>query len=201
MKCCFWCLEKCLRYLNKNAYIGIAIYGKNFCKAAKDAFFLLLRNALRLGRVLLGKDTCISANEETLDMMDNRNFSIAELRRLMALQLFYCSWEDCSSLELLVGENNPFYSKTCLSVLTNLDFDYRCGKFLLVWQICQWCWRCPTFLFCCSYCGKFNVIFLPYTSFYINYFIVGLCDWCLGCGCAIFLCLWNGYRYHLLLFS
>ena len=47
MKCCFWCLEKCLRFLNKNAYIGIAIYGKNFCKAAKDAFFLLLRNALR----------------------------------------------------------------------------------------------------------------------------------------------------------
>jgi hypothetical protein len=36
-----------LRFLNKNAYIGIAIYGKNFCKAAKDAFFLLLRNALR----------------------------------------------------------------------------------------------------------------------------------------------------------
>ena len=77
----------------------------------------------------------------------------------MALQLFYCSWEDCSSLELLVSENNQFYSKTCLSVLTNLDFNYRCGKFLLVWQICQWCWRCPTFLFCCSYCGKFNVIF------------------------------------------
>ena len=51
MKCCFWCLEKCLRFLNKNAYIGIAIYGKNFCKAAKDAFFLLLRNALRVAAV------------------------------------------------------------------------------------------------------------------------------------------------------
>ncbi|CAB4032448.1 Choline transporter 4, partial [Paramuricea clavata] len=51
MKCCMWCLEKCLRFLNKNAYIGIAIYGKNFCKAAKDAFFLLLRNALRVAAV------------------------------------------------------------------------------------------------------------------------------------------------------
>ncbi|XP_046845307.1 choline transporter-like protein 4 isoform X2 [Xenia sp. Carnegie-2017] len=51
LKCCFWCLEKCLRYLNKNVYIGIAIYGKNFCKAAKDAFFLLLRNALRVAAI------------------------------------------------------------------------------------------------------------------------------------------------------
>ncbi|KAK3747927.1 hypothetical protein QZH41_008845, partial [Actinostola sp. cb2023] len=47
-KCCFWCLEKCLRFLNKNAYIMVAIYGKNFCASAKDAFQLLLRNVLRV---------------------------------------------------------------------------------------------------------------------------------------------------------
>ncbi|XP_031574217.1 choline transporter-like protein 4 isoform X2 [Actinia tenebrosa] len=50
-KCCFWCLEKCLRFLNKNAYIVIAIYGKNFCSSAKDAFQLLLRNVLRVAAV------------------------------------------------------------------------------------------------------------------------------------------------------
>ncbi|EDO44245.1 predicted protein [Nematostella vectensis] len=50
-KCCFWCLEKCLRFLNKNAYIMIAIYGKNFCTSAKDAFQLLLRNILRVAAV------------------------------------------------------------------------------------------------------------------------------------------------------
>lgn len=44
LKCCFWCLEKCLRFINKNAYIIIAIYGKNFCASAKDAVFLLARN-------------------------------------------------------------------------------------------------------------------------------------------------------------
>lgn len=47
-KCCFWCLEKCLKFLNKNAYIVIAIHGKNFCSAAKEAFMLLLNNALRV---------------------------------------------------------------------------------------------------------------------------------------------------------
>lgn len=48
LKCCFWCLEKCIKFLNRNAYIMVAIYGKNFCTSAKDAFFLLLRNMVRV---------------------------------------------------------------------------------------------------------------------------------------------------------
>lgn len=47
LKCCFWCLEKFLRFLNKNAYIMIAVHGKNFCVSAKDAFMLILRNVAR----------------------------------------------------------------------------------------------------------------------------------------------------------
>ncbi|XP_053713246.1 choline transporter-like protein 2 isoform X1 [Synchiropus splendidus] len=48
MKCCFWCLEKCIKFLNRNAYIMIAIYGKSFCTSARDAFFLLMRNIIRV---------------------------------------------------------------------------------------------------------------------------------------------------------
>ncbi|XP_056265668.1 choline transporter-like protein 2 isoform X3 [Pseudoliparis swirei] len=48
MKCCFWCLEKCIKFLNRNAYIMIAIYGKGFCPSARDAFFLLMRNIVRV---------------------------------------------------------------------------------------------------------------------------------------------------------
>lgn len=48
MKCCFWCLEKFMKFLNKNAYIEIAVYGKNFCTSAKNAFFLLMRNIVRV---------------------------------------------------------------------------------------------------------------------------------------------------------
>lgn len=47
LKCCFWCLEKFVKFLNRNAYIMTAIYGRNFCSAAKEAFFLLLRNVVR----------------------------------------------------------------------------------------------------------------------------------------------------------
>ncbi|XP_054834408.1 choline transporter-like protein 4 [Eublepharis macularius] len=55
LKCCFWCLEKFLKFLNRNAYIMIAIYGKNFCTSAKNAFMLLMRNVVRV--VVLDKIT------------------------------------------------------------------------------------------------------------------------------------------------
>ncbi|XP_061539246.1 choline transporter-like protein 5 [Phycodurus eques] len=48
LKYCFWCLERFIKFLNRNAYIMIAIYGKSFCTSSKDAFFLLLRNVVRV---------------------------------------------------------------------------------------------------------------------------------------------------------
>ncbi|KAL1463393.1 hypothetical protein WDU94_015148 [Cyamophila willieti] len=47
LKCLFWCLHKFIAFVNKNAYIMCAIHGGNFCKSAKDAFGLLLRNVVR----------------------------------------------------------------------------------------------------------------------------------------------------------
>merc|ERR1712139_144665 len=40
---CLWCMEKCMKFINRNAYILIAIHGISFCTAAKRAFFLILR--------------------------------------------------------------------------------------------------------------------------------------------------------------
>ena len=51
LQCCMWCLEKVMKFMNKNAYIQTAIYGYSFCKAARCAFFLILRNILRVGAV------------------------------------------------------------------------------------------------------------------------------------------------------
>lgn len=52
-QCFMWCLEKCMKFLNKYAYILTAIYSYSFCKAARRAFFLLLRNILRVAAVSL----------------------------------------------------------------------------------------------------------------------------------------------------
>ena len=51
LQCCMWCLEKFMKFVNKNAYIQTALYGYSFCKSARCAFFLILRNILRVGAV------------------------------------------------------------------------------------------------------------------------------------------------------
>lgn len=53
VQCCLWCFEKCLKFLNKNAYIQIALVGKGFCASAKAAFFLIFRNMARFGAVAM----------------------------------------------------------------------------------------------------------------------------------------------------
>jgi len=53
LQCCLWCFEKCIKFLNKNAYIQIALTGKNFCISAKNAFWLIMNNALRFGMVAI----------------------------------------------------------------------------------------------------------------------------------------------------
>lgn len=53
MQCCMWCIEKCAKFLNKHAYIQTAIFSYSFCKAARKAFFLILRNILLIGAVAM----------------------------------------------------------------------------------------------------------------------------------------------------
>lgn len=40
-----------MKFINKHAYIITAIYGTSFCPSARKAFFLLLRNILRVAAV------------------------------------------------------------------------------------------------------------------------------------------------------
>merc|ERR1712232_26303 len=53
LQCCMWCFEQCIKFLNKNAYIQIALMGTNFCASAKNAFYLILRNFIRFGVVAM----------------------------------------------------------------------------------------------------------------------------------------------------
>lgn len=50
-QCCFWCLERCLKFINKNAYIQTAIFSTSFCKSCRASFWLIFRNAARVGAV------------------------------------------------------------------------------------------------------------------------------------------------------
>merc|ERR1719428_666101 len=53
VQCLIWCFEKSLEYINKLAYIQIALLGSNFCSSAKKAFYLVLRHAARFASILV----------------------------------------------------------------------------------------------------------------------------------------------------
>mmetsp|Transcript_21934 Transcript_21934/g.55849 ORF Transcript_21934/g.55849 Transcript_21934/m.55849 type:complete len:954 (+) Transcript_21934:140-3001(+) len=53
VQCCIWAFEKCIKFLTKNAYIQVALLGTNFCQSAKNAFFLILRNAARFATMVM----------------------------------------------------------------------------------------------------------------------------------------------------
>mmetsp|Transcript_19037 Transcript_19037/g.31987 ORF Transcript_19037/g.31987 Transcript_19037/m.31987 type:complete len:792 (+) Transcript_19037:213-2588(+) len=59
VKCCMWYLEKIMKFINRNAYIMVAIKGKNFCKSAITAVALLVENVLRLAAVNIVGDSLI----------------------------------------------------------------------------------------------------------------------------------------------
>jgi choline transporter-like protein 2/4/5 len=48
-RCCLKCLQCLIEFINRNAYITIAITGKNFCYAAKEGFEIVWSNPLRFG--------------------------------------------------------------------------------------------------------------------------------------------------------
>uniref|UniRef100_A0A1I7YY55 Choline transporter-like protein n=1 Tax=Steinernema glaseri TaxID=37863 RepID=A0A1I7YY55_9BILA len=48
LSCFFYILETVLKFLTKRAYIMMAIYGKGFCRSARDSFSLVTRNIVRV---------------------------------------------------------------------------------------------------------------------------------------------------------
>ena len=47
LRCFIWCLDSCVKFISKNAYIQIALTSNNFCSSAWSTFFLIVRNAGR----------------------------------------------------------------------------------------------------------------------------------------------------------
>lgn len=58
-QCCCCILDRYIRFVNKHAYIQTAIFSSSFCRSARDGFFLVLRNAGRIGAISLVSDVVI----------------------------------------------------------------------------------------------------------------------------------------------
>jgi len=69
IKCCLWCIEKFMKFLNKNAYVQTAIYGTSFMTSAKKAFFLILRNVARVAAVGFVSDFILIIGQMFISML------------------------------------------------------------------------------------------------------------------------------------
>jgi hypothetical protein len=60
LQCCLCCIEKCMKFINKHAYIIIVIHGDvSFCSAAVRSFFLILRNIRLIAAITLVQEFVI----------------------------------------------------------------------------------------------------------------------------------------------
>lgn len=51
--CCVHCFECCVKFLDRQAYIHMALFGGGFCASARAAFSLIARNAIRLAGITM----------------------------------------------------------------------------------------------------------------------------------------------------
>lgn len=102
-----WCVEKCVKFLSKNAYIQIALLGKKFCYAAKDAFWLIFRNA---GRIM--------ATALIAPVINYLGFAIITLSTVFIGYLLLTAYQ----LEL-----NSLYGPLCIYLIEG----WLCGKLVM----------------------------------------------------------------------
>jgi len=50
--CCLCCFENCLEFINKNAYMDVALHSSNFCEAAKRATAVIANEVTALGTLM-----------------------------------------------------------------------------------------------------------------------------------------------------
>eukprot|EP01128_Nolandella_sp_AFSM9_P012183 TRINITY_DN902_c1_g1_i2.p1 TRINITY_DN902_c1_g1~~TRINITY_DN902_c1_g1_i2.p1 ORF type:complete len:207 (+),score=26.27 TRINITY_DN902_c1_g1_i2:461-1081(+) len=51
LSCCMACFQRFIEFLNKHAYIMIAIYGYNFCTSARRGFGVIVSNPIQLATI------------------------------------------------------------------------------------------------------------------------------------------------------
>jgi len=60
LECCLACFERFLEFLNKNAYIMMAIYGGSFCFSAKKAITVILANPIKTATIQCISNYCMT---------------------------------------------------------------------------------------------------------------------------------------------
>ncbi|KAJ3438227.1 ctl-like protein [Anaeramoeba flamelloides] len=157
MRCCLKCMESTMKFINRNAYIMIAVYGQSFCKSTKRAFHLIGRNLFRIMAInivgdfllFLGKlSVCILTGIIAMAMCkadDNMSLYVipsvlsAVLAYLvasgfmavfeMAIDTILLSFcEDCERHDGSSVEKEPYASEELQEFMTNIQHNKHQSK-------------------------------------------------------------------------
>ncbi|KAJ3428598.1 ctl-like protein [Anaeramoeba flamelloides] len=157
MRCCLKCMESTMKFINRNAYIMIAVYGQSFCKSTKRAFHLIGRNLFRIMAInivgdfllFLGKlSVCILTGIIAMAMCkadDNMSLYVipsvlsAILAYLvasgfmavfeMAIDTILLSFcEDCERHDGSSVEKEPYASEELQEFMTNIEDNKHKSK-------------------------------------------------------------------------
>jgi len=154
VQCLLWCFEKFIKFLNKNAYIMISIYGYSFCAGARRGFSLIAGNLLRVTAlnfvggfvIFLGKlFVCILTALISFVVMKNYAaddigeymiavIAIAILAYAIAVAFFSVFDMACDTLLLCFcedaernnGADRPYYMSDSLKTHMNSDHKSCC---------------------------------------------------------------------------
>merc|ERR1711871_809038 len=102
IQCYLACLERCVEFINKNAYIQIGLFGKNFCTAAYCGFLLCMRNCFLIAvldgitgiLILLGKAFIAALTTVICYFMLSSQVASGEISSPIAslLLVFFLAW-------------------------------------------------------------------------------------------------------------
>ncbi|XP_055956283.1 choline transporter-like protein 1 [Patella vulgata] len=148
LACCLWCFERFLKFINRNAYIMIAIHGDNFCNGARKALVTIVNNALRVIAIntvgdfllFLSKLGCVALvliiGNELLPFHPDLTYKYVPLTfggviafaiahcfmlvyEIVLDTLFMCFCEDC---DMNNGNDKPYFmSRNLMTCVSNIE--------------------------------------------------------------------------------
>lgn len=111
LQCFFTCFQKIMQFISKNAYIMVAIHGDSFCRGAKSAFNLLMRNILRMAVVnsigdfltIMGRLFISIVTSAVLTIIIRPDFISSSFSTLMVLNYWWLPVVLCFIVSFLIA--------------------------------------------------------------------------------------------------
>lgn len=129
MRCVLWCLDAYVKFITKNAFIQIALNNMNFCSAAWESFYLVVRHAGRFASagwigfimMLLGKGTIMGISALLTFIITKYKFKLVQQPLVPAIFVFFFSY--------LVGSLfMSIFSFSCTAILHCFISDEDSGE-------------------------------------------------------------------------